>query len=85
MKTNAEVGAGRLKVIVPKDATVRLTVEVGVGDIQLPGDDKKDVDVEPGKHKQVTLPPATGGKDGGTFDLDLQVGVGQAEVARATS
>ncbi|MEU4165758.1 PspC domain-containing protein [Streptomyces sp. NPDC026665] len=85
VKTNAEVGAGRLKVIVPKDATVRLTIEVGVGDIQLPGDDKKDVDVEPGKHKQVTLPPATGGKDGGTFDLDLQVGVGQAEVARATS
>ncbi|MFD6553189.1 PspC domain-containing protein [Streptomyces sp. NPDC058398] len=85
VKTNAEVGAGRLKVIVPKDATVRLTVEVGVGDIQLPGDDKKDVDVEPGKHKQVTLPPATGGKDGGIFDLDLQVGVGQAEVARATS
>jgi hypothetical protein len=43
------------------------------------------VDVEPGKHQQVTLRPATGGKDGGTFDLDLQVGFGQAEVARATS
>ncbi|MET8133330.1 PspC domain-containing protein [Streptomyces sp. NPDC005251] len=85
VKTDAQVGAGRLKVIVPKDATVRLTVEVGVGDIQLPGDNKKDVDVEPGKHKQVTLPPTTGGKNGGTFDLDLQVGVGQAEVARATS
>ncbi|MCT9007560.1 PspC domain-containing protein [Streptomyces sp. NPDC054766] len=85
VKTDAQVGAGRLKVIVPKDATVRLTIEVGVGDIQLPGDNKKDVDVEPGKHKQVTLPPTTGGKDGGTLDLDLQVGVGQAEVARATS
>ncbi|MFE1292733.1 PspC domain-containing protein [Streptomyces sp. NPDC058751] len=85
VKTNAEVGAGRLKVIVPKDVTVRLTVDVGVGDIQLPGDDKKDVDVEPGKHKQVTLAPTAGGKDGGTMDLDLQVGVGQAEVARATS
>ncbi|WP_406838551.1 PspC domain-containing protein [Streptomyces sp. AHU1] len=85
VKTNAEVGAGQLKVIVPQDVTVRLTVEVGVGDIQLPGDDKKDVDVEPGKHKQVTLPPTTGSKDGGTLDLDLQVGVGQAEVARAAS
>ncbi|MFE2303726.1 PspC domain-containing protein [Streptomyces sp. NPDC059445] len=85
VKTKAEVGAGHLKVIVPKDATVRLSVEVGVGDIQLPGDDKKDVDVEPGKHKRVTLPPATGAKDGGVFDLDLQVGVGQAEVARASS
>jgi hypothetical protein len=85
VKTAVQVGAGRLKVIVPKDATVRLTIEVGVGDIRLPGDDKKDVDVEPGKHQQKTLPPATDGKNSGTFDLDLQVGVGQAEVARAAS
>lgn len=83
--TTAQVGAGQLKVIVPKDATVKLNIDVGVGDIQLPGDGKKDVDVEPGKHKQVTLPAPTGGKNGGTLDLDLQVGVGQAEVIRATS
>ncbi|MEN1887396.1 PspC domain-containing protein [Streptomyces mirabilis] len=83
--TTAEVGAGQLKVIVPKDATVKLNIDVGVGDIQLPGDGKKDVDVEPGKHKQVTLPAPTGGKNGGTLDLNLQVGVGQAEVIRATS
>jgi hypothetical protein len=83
--TNAEVGAGQLKVIVPKDVTVHLTVDVGVGDIQLPGDDEKDVDVEPGRHKTVTLSPTTADKNGGTLDLDLQVGVGQAEVTRATS
>lgn len=85
LKTSAEVGAGRLKVIVPKDVTVRLSAEVGVGDIQLPGDDKKDVDVAPDRHEQATLPPAAGVEKGGTVDLDLQVGVGQAEVARATS
>ncbi|WP_405880243.1 PspC domain-containing protein [Streptomyces sp. NBC_01136] len=85
VSTNAEVGAGQLKVLVPKDATVKLTIDVGLGDIQLPGDKKKDVDVAPGKHKQVTLPPTTGGKDGGTLDLSLQVAVGQAEVIRATS
>ncbi|MFH8973290.1 PspC domain-containing protein [Streptomyces sp. NPDC017890] len=81
----ADVGVGRIRVIVPQDVTVRLSVEVGVGDIQLPGDDKKDVDVAPGKHKEVTLSPTTGGKDTGTLDLDLQVGVGQAEVTRAAS
>ncbi|WP_329349709.1 PspC domain-containing protein [Streptomyces sp. NBC_01261] len=83
--TDAEVGVGQLKVIVPPNVTVRLSVHVRVGDIQLPGDDKKDVDVEPGKHKQVTLTPATGVKSIGTLDLDLQVGVGQAEVSRAAS
>ncbi|MFC8200962.1 PspC domain-containing protein [Streptomyces sp. NPDC057298] len=83
--TNAEVGMGQLKVVVPKDATVKLLIEVGVGDIQLPGDDKQDVDVAPGKHKELTLAPADGSKDGGTLDLTLEVGIGQAEVARATS
>lgn len=85
LATNAEVGVGQLKVIVPKDLTVNLSVDVGVGDIQLPGDDKKDVDVAPGKNKNVTLSPTTADKNGGTLDLDLQVGVGQAEVTRATS
>ena len=58
---------------------------MGVGDIQLPGDKKGDVDVEPGKHKQLTLPPVMGGENTGTLDLDLQVGLGQAEVSRAAS
>ncbi|MDQ1036643.1 phage shock protein PspC (stress-responsive transcriptional regulator)/uncharacterized cupredoxin-like copper-binding protein [Streptomyces sp. V3I8] len=83
--TNAEVGVGQFRVVVPKDATVKLDVEVGVGDIQLPGDDKEDVDVAPGKHKQLTLRPAGGSEDGGTLDLTLEVGLGQAEVVRAAS
>ncbi|MEU8573678.1 PspC domain-containing protein [Streptomyces asoensis] len=85
VRTDAEVGAGRLRVIVPPDVTVKVRIDVGLGDIQLPGDDKKDVDVQPGKHKEVTLSPVSGGKDAGIIDLDLQVGVGQAEVARAAS
>ncbi|MFG2128158.1 PspC domain-containing protein [Streptomyces sp. NPDC048751] len=81
----AEVGVGRLRVIVPPDVTVRLNIDVGLGDVQLPGDDKKDVDVKPGRYKEVTLAPASGGKGTGTLDLDLRVGVGQAEVSRAAS
>ncbi|MGV9695345.1 PspC domain-containing protein [Streptomyces sp. NPDC003470] len=83
--TRADVGVGRIRVIVPRDVTVRLSVDVGVGDIQLPGDDSKDVDVAPGKHKEVTLPPAEGADGAGTLDLDLEVGLGQAEVSRAAS
>lgn len=85
VSTRADVGMGRLKVIVPKDVTVKLSIDVGVGDIQLPGDKPGDVDVEPGKHKEVTLPPVSGGKNTGTLDLELQVGLGQAEVSRAAS
>ncbi|MER5212334.1 PspC domain-containing protein [Streptomyces sp. NPDC002838] len=83
--TQADVGMGQLRVIVPADVTVKVSMDVGVGDIQLPGDDEKDVDVAPGKHKEVTLSPTTGGKGTGTLDLDLRVGIGQAEVSRATS
>ncbi|MFK0281505.1 PspC domain-containing protein [Streptomyces sp. NPDC090499] len=85
VSTSAEVGAGQLKIVVPADVTVRMSIDVGVGDIQLPGDDKKDVDVEPGRHKNVTLPPSSGAKNAGTLDLDLQVGAGQVEVTRAAA
>ncbi|GAA3498858.1 PspC domain-containing protein [Streptomyces prasinosporus] len=85
VSTRADVGLGRIHVIVPEDVTVRLSIDVGVGDIQLPGDGKKDVDVAPGKHKELTLDPPTGAKKAGTLDLDLQVGAGQAEVSRAAS
>jgi phage shock protein PspC (stress-responsive transcriptional regulator) len=85
VSTEAEVGVGRLRVIVPPDVTVQMSIDVGLGDIQLPGEDREDVDVEPGKHKEVTLSPASGGKDAGTIALDLQVGAGQAEVVHAAS
>ncbi|MER6412758.1 PspC domain-containing protein [Streptomyces humidus] len=85
VSADAEVGAGRLRVLLPPDVTVRMRIDVGLGDVQLPGDDKKDVDVQPGRHKEVTLRPASGQADAGTIDLDLRVGVGQAEVARAAS
>ncbi|GAA2763508.1 PspC domain-containing protein [Streptomyces paradoxus] len=83
--TRAEVGMGRIKVLVPEEVTVRLNVEVGIGDLQLPGDDPKDVDVQPDQHREITLSPAEGAVKSGTIDLDLQVGMGQVEVTRAAS
>ncbi|MFR9789511.1 PspC domain-containing protein [Streptomyces sp. MB22_4] len=86
--TDAHIGAGQLKVIVPADAIVRMNIDVGVGDIKLPGENGKDVDVLPGQHKDVTLAPAKdgrGGKAGGTLDLTLEVGAGEVEVDRAAS
>ncbi|UFR02790.1 PspC domain-containing protein [Streptomyces sp. Go40/10] len=85
VSTDARVGAGQLKVIVPADTRVRLRIDVGVGDIRLPGDSGKDVDVQPGRHREVTLAPAEGATRAGTLDLTLGVGVGQVEVSRAAS
>ncbi|MFJ9035448.1 PspC domain-containing protein [Streptomyces sp. NPDC102406] len=84
LATHLEVGAGQAKIVVPADATVELHVEVGVGDIQLPGDRPDDVDVRPGVDKHVTLRPPAGTKTtGGALELHVEVGVGQAEVSRA--
>ncbi|MGW0336018.1 PspC domain-containing protein [Streptomyces sp. NPDC003011] len=85
VESEVEVGVGRARLIVPPDLTVRLHIDVGVGDIQVPGDEKKDVDVQPGRFRQLTLSPGPGVRSAGTVDLDLQVGVGQAEVSRAAS
>ncbi|MGJ5800960.1 PspC domain-containing protein [Streptomyces europaeiscabiei] len=85
LTTSVEVGAGKVKVVVPPDVTVRLDVEVGLGDIQLPGDGKEDVDVAPDRSDRLTLSPVKGSDRGGTLTIDLEVGLGQAEVARAAS
>lgn len=87
--THLEVGAGQAKIVLPRGETVRLRVEVGLGDVQLPGDEKNDVDVRPGVEKTLTLRGAgdkAGAGDeggGGVLELDVEVGLGQAEVSRA--
>ncbi|WP_327728132.1 PspC domain-containing protein [Streptomyces sp. NBC_00487] len=85
LTTSVEVGAGKARVVVPPGVTVRLDVEVGLGDLQLPGDGKEDLDVAPDRSDQLTLAPAKGSTSGGTLTIDLEVGLGQAEVARAAS
>ncbi|NUK72502.1 PspC domain-containing protein [Streptomyces lunaelactis] len=85
VSTRAEVAAGQLKVVVPKNATVKLRAEAGLGDIRLPGDAANDIDVAPGQERQQTLSPPAGSKPSGTLELSLEVGIGQVEVTRATS
>ncbi|MFI6688624.1 PspC domain-containing protein [Streptomyces sp. NPDC050485] len=85
LTTRAEVGAGKARVVVPKDVTVNLTIDVGVGDIQLPSERPGDIHVSPDQKRTTTLPPPAGTKPAGTLQLELKVGVGQAEVDRAAS
>ncbi|MFD9221272.1 PspC domain-containing protein [Streptomyces sp. NPDC060064] len=85
VSTRAEVAAGQLKVVVPKNATVKLWAQAGLGDIRLPDDAANDIDVSPDQERRQTLPPPAGAKPTGTLDLDLEVGIGQVEVTRAAS
>lgn len=83
--TRAEVGAGQLKVVIPKDAEVKLRAQAGLGDIRLPEDAANDIDVSPDQDRRRTLPAPVGAKPGGTLELRLEVGIGQVEVTRAAS
>ncbi|GGP60647.1 PspC domain-containing protein [Streptomyces abikoensis] len=81
----AEVGAGKLQVVLPQDVTAELNIQVGVGDIQLPGEGSQDVDVQPGGHRRTTLSPVAGHPSHGTLRLELKAGIGQVEVVRGTA
>lgn len=86
VRTEVEVGAGRVVVHVPKTATVKVDARAGLGDITLPGDRRQDdVDIRPSQNEHRTLAPAAGGKAAGTVELDLEVGLGQVEVIRGKS
>ncbi|MFD9244008.1 PspC domain-containing protein [Streptomyces sp. NPDC059556] len=83
--SSIEVGAGQLKVIVPKNAVVKLHAQVGLGDLQLPGEPANDIDISPDRDVTRTLKPPAGTAPAGTLVLSLKVSVGQVEVTRAAS
>ncbi|MFJ8001021.1 PspC domain-containing protein [Streptomyces sp. NPDC096310] len=85
VSSSAEVGAGQLKVVVPKGVTVRITAKAALGDIRLPGEPPNDVDISPSQSRGLTLAPAAGSAPAGTLRLNLEVGLGQVEVTRAAS
>ncbi|MZD09765.1 PspC domain-containing protein [Streptomyces sp. SID5785] len=83
LSTHVEVGAGRMRLVVPADEKVELRLQVGVGAVRLPDDRSGDVDVRPGVDDRVALPAAHGSEDVGTLEIHVEVGLGQVEVSRA--
>ncbi|MET9291186.1 PspC domain-containing protein [Streptomyces sp. NPDC003077] len=85
VRTAADVGAGQIRVIVPNGVTARMHVRIGLGDVTLPGESPRDIDIDPGHEETYTL-PAKGLKEGekphGTLELDLQLGAGEIKVLR---
>ncbi|MEU8785480.1 PspC domain-containing protein [Streptomyces sp. NPDC048637] len=84
--TGVGVGAGRLQVTLPHGVTAHIRISLGLGDIQLPGESPRDVDLTASGERRVTL-PADGLKKGekprGEVDLNLELGAGQVAVTRA--
>ncbi|WP_106982468.1 PspC domain-containing protein [Streptomyces megasporus] len=88
VRTAVDVGAGEVRVVVPDDVEVEVTVEVGVGGYQL--HERPGTGMERGSgygggiglRDRRTLPPADGDAPFGTLELRLDVGVGQATVVR---
>jgi phage shock protein PspC (stress-responsive transcriptional regulator) len=80
--SSAEVGAGRLRVVVPDGVTVKVSAKAGLGDIRFPGDMPNDMDISPDQSQRRTLAPRAGSGPAGTLALSLEVGLGQVEVTR---
>jgi phage shock protein PspC (stress-responsive transcriptional regulator) len=78
---DAEVGMGQLRVLVPMNADLILTVDVGAGQSQLDGND-----ITTGLHQQETRNSIGSDQPAdGIIDLDLRVGMGQIAVERVAS
>lgn len=78
----AGLGAGTLTVVLPPTARAVVDASVGVGSITMPDGS---VSSGFGRHTEQTLVGPSGPATGGTFVLDLNVGVGELKVRYATS
>lgn len=79
MRITAEVGIGRLHVIVPADAELRLETDLGAGVVQVDG-----ADIASGMRQSDTRNvDARSGEATHVIVLDLRVGMGQIAVDRA--
>jgi phage shock protein PspC (stress-responsive transcriptional regulator) len=82
VNASVDMGAGRLQVRVPRNATLRLDTRVGLGDVWFPVPGHHDVTISPGRRRTGTFAPAGGVKPAGTITLTLRLGAGQVEVRR---
>lgn len=88
VRSEARVGAGQMKVVVPADATVEVEAEVGAGETMFPKSLDADGDVVFdsaggfGQSRSMTLRPLDGAVSRGTIHLKLSIGLGRAEIVR---
>jgi phage shock protein PspC (stress-responsive transcriptional regulator) len=82
VSTKVHIGAGQAEVRLPRNATVDLDYDLGVGELVLPGKVNDGVDVHGGQHGARTFAALPGTVASGTIRLEVSVGVGQVKVVR---
>jgi phage shock protein PspC (stress-responsive transcriptional regulator) len=88
LRTSMRIGAGDMKLVVPKDAVVKVNADVDMGEMQFPrtmnseGQGTYDNAGGLGPGRKLTLPPLTGEKAKGTIVVRMSVGIGNMEIVR---
>ncbi|GAA0692236.1 hypothetical protein GCM10010193_53460 [Kitasatospora atroaurantiaca] len=80
LTTSARLGAGDMRVTVPANVDVRLTVRNALGDVRLPNGEAS---TGSGNDRVYQLHPTSGQAAKGTLDLTLTVGIGDIQVVQA--
>jgi phage shock protein PspC (stress-responsive transcriptional regulator) len=80
--TRLDIGAGQAVVRLPRNATVRLEYDLGLGEVVLPGKVNDGVDIKDDQHRRLAYAPAPGTLSAGTIELRVDVGVGRLRVIR---
>lgn len=80
--TRLDIGAGQAEVRLPRDATVRLDLDLDIGEVVVPGKVNDGVDVHENQHRRLAYGPPPGTLSSGTIVVQVHVGVGQLRVIR---
>lgn len=80
--TKLDIGAGEAQVRLPRDASVRLDYDLGIGAVEPPDQPDDGVQVKKSRHGTMNFGAAPGTMAAGTIDLEVHVGVGRLKVIR---
>jgi phage shock protein PspC (stress-responsive transcriptional regulator) len=80
--TRLKIGAGQAELRLPRNASIRLEYDLGIGEVVLPGEDHHGVDIKSDQHRRIDYGPAAGTLSTGTIDVRVDLGVGRLEVVR---
>lgn len=82
VSTSLRIGAGQAEIRLPRNATVEVDYDLGLGEIVLPGKVNDGVRLKKSRHDRLTYTAAPGTMSAGTILVEVNVGVGRLKVIR---